>query len=88
MGAVGVGATVYFGSEESNRQIEEISEAFFRAHNLGLFTVLWCYVRNEAFRHDDLNDETSADLSGQANHLGVSMQADLIKQKQPTHNGG
>ena len=88
MGAAGVGATVYFGSEESNRQIEEVTAAFSHAHDLGLFTVLWCYVRNKAFRHDDLNDETSADLTGQANHLGVTMQADLIKQKQATHNGG
>lgn len=88
MGAAGVGATIYFGSEESNRQIEEVTAAFSHAHDLGLFTVLWCYVRNEAFRHDDLNDETSADLTGQANHLGVTLQADLIKQKQATHNGG
>ena len=88
MGAAGVGATIYFGSEESNRQIEEVALAFAHAHELGLFTVLWCYVRNAAFRHDDLNDETAADLTGQANHLGVTLQADLIKQKQPTHNGG
>ena len=88
MGAAGVGATVYFGSEESNRQIEDISEAFSRAHDLGLFTVLWCYLRNDAFKHDDGNDQTAADLTGQANHLGVTMQADLIKQKQATHNGG
>jgi len=88
MGAAGVGATIYFGSEESNRQIEEVAEAFSHAHDLGLFTVLWCYVRNSAFRHDGLNDETSADLTGQANHLGVTLQADLIKQKQATHNGG
>jgi len=88
MGAAGVGATVYFGSEESNRQIEEVSEAFSRAHDLGLFTVLWCYLRNEAFKQEDGNDQTAADLTGQANHLGVTMQADLIKQKQATHNGG
>lgn len=88
MGAAGVGATIYFGSEESTRQIEEVAEAFSLAHDLGLFTVLWCYVRNEAFHHDGLNDETSADLTGQANHLGVTLQADLIKQKQATHNGG
>jgi class I fructose-bisphosphate aldolase len=88
MGAAGVGATVYFGSEESNRQIEEISEAFSRAHDLGLFTVLWCYLRNDAFKHGDTNDQTAADLTSQANHLGVTMQADLIKQKQATHNGG
>jgi class I fructose-bisphosphate aldolase len=88
MGAAAVGATIYFGSEESNRQIEQVAEAFSMAHDLGLFTVLWCYVRNDAFHHDGLNDETSADLTGQANHLGVSMQADLIKQKLATHNGG
>jgi class I fructose-bisphosphate aldolase len=88
MGAAGVGATVYFGSEESNRQIEEISEAFSRAHDLGLFTVLWCYLRNDAFKHDNTDDQTAADLTAQANHLGVTMQADLIKQKLPTHNGG
>jgi class I fructose-bisphosphate aldolase len=88
MGAAGVGATVYFGSEESNRQIEEVCATFSRAHDLGLFTVLWCYLRNEAFEHRGRNDETAADLTGQANHLGVTMQADLIKQKQATHNGG
>jgi len=88
MGAAGVGATIYFGSEESNRQIEEVAAAFSHAHELGLFTVLWCYLRNEAFRHGDVNDETAADLTGQANHLGVTIQADLIKQKQATHNGG
>jgi class I fructose-bisphosphate aldolase len=88
MGAAGVGATIYFGSKESNRQIEEVSAAFSRAHELGLFTVLWCYLRNEAFQHGDLNDQTAADLTGQANHLGVTLQADLIKQKQATHNGG
>ncbi len=88
MGAAGVGATVYFGSEESNRQIQEISEAFSMAHDLGLFTVLWCYLRNDAFKNEEGNDQTAADLTGQANHLGVTMQADLIKQKLPTHNGG
>ena len=88
MGAAAVGATIYFGSEESNRQIEKVAEAFSHAHDLGLFTVLWCYVRNEAFHHKEGNDESSADLTGQANHLGVSMQADLIKQKLATHNGG
>ena len=87
-GAAGIGATVYFGSKESKRQIQEIAEAFARAHELGMFTVLWCYVRNEAFRDGDRNDETAADLTGQANHLGVTLQADLIKQKQATHNGG
>lgn len=88
LGAAGVGATIYFGSAESRRQIQEISEAFSKAHDLGLFTVLWCYVRNEAFREGDRNDETAADLTGQANHLGVTLEADLIKQKQATHNGG
>ena len=88
MGAVAVGATIYFGSEHSKRQLEEISECFQEAHELGLFTVLWCYLRNEAFRKNDTNYETSADLTGQANHLGVTIQADLIKQKQPTCNGG
>lgn len=88
MGAAGVGATVYFGSDESNRQIEQLSEAFSRAHDLGLFTVLWCYLRNDAFKHNGTDDQTAADLTGQANHLGVTMQADLIKQKLPTHNGG
>ncbi len=88
MGAAAVGATIYFGSEESNRQIQEVAEAFSLAHDLGLFTVLWCYVRNEAFHNEEGNDETAADLTGQANHLGVSLQADLIKQKLATHNGG
>jgi fructose-bisphosphate aldolase, class I len=88
MGAVAVGATVYFGSEPSRRQIEEISAAFERAHELGLFTVLWCYVRNEQFTKDAVNYETAADLTGQANHLGVTIQADLIKQKLPTCNRG
>ncbi len=88
MGAAAVGATIYFGSEESDRQIQEVAEAFARAHENGLFTVLWCYLRNEGFHHPDGNDETAADLTGQANHLGVTMQSDLIKQKQPTHNGG
>jgi class I fructose-bisphosphate aldolase len=88
MGAVAVGATVYFGSEQSGRQIEEVSAAFEHAHQLGMFTVLWCYLRNEHFRKGDVNYETAADLTGQANHLGVTMQADLIKQKQPTCNKG
>jgi class I fructose-bisphosphate aldolase len=88
MGAVGVGATVYFGSEESRRQIEEISAAFARAHELGMFTVLWCYLRNSAFKKDDTDYHTSADMTGQANHLGVTIEADIIKQKQPTNNGG
>lgn len=88
MGAVGVGATVYFGSQESRRQIEEVSRAFEQAHKLGMFTVLWCYLRNEAFKKGDVDYHTSADLTGQANYLGVTIEADLIKQKQPTNNGG
>ena len=88
MGATGIGATIYFGSAESRRQIEEISSAFRRAHELGMFTVLWCYLRNEGFEKDGVNYETSADLTGQANHLGVTIEADIIKQKQPTNNGG
>jgi len=88
MGAVGVGATVYFGSQESRRQIEEVSRAFEQAHKLGMFTVLWCYLRNEAFKKGDVDYHTSADLTGQANYLGVTIEADLIKQKQPMSNGG
>ncbi|MGB2600632.1 MAG: class I fructose-bisphosphate aldolase [Candidatus Omnitrophota bacterium] len=88
MGAVGVGATIYFGSAESRRQIEEVSEAFMRAHEMGMFTVLWCYLRNDAFKKDGVDYHTSADLTGQANHLGVTIEADIIKQKAPTNNGG
>jgi len=88
MGAVAVGATIYFGSEESDDQIIEISEAFDTAHELGMATVLWCYVRNEAFTIDGVNYETAADLTGQANHLGATIGADIIKQKAPTVNGG
>ncbi len=88
MGCAGVGATIYFGSEESNRQIVEISEAFARAHELGLFTVLWCYLRNSAFKTKEADYHEAADLTGQANHLGVTIQADIIKQKLPTNNGG
>ena len=88
MGCTGVGATIYFGSEESTRQIEEVSDAFARAHELGMFTILWCYVRNENFRIDGKNYEASADLTGQANHIGVTIEADIVKQKQPTLNGG
>ena len=88
MGAVAVGATVYFGSPESGRQIQETTKAFHRAHELGLATVLWCYLRNPAFKKDGVDYELSADLTGQANHLGVTIQADIIKQKQPTTNGG
>ncbi len=88
MGALGVGATIYFGSEESRRQIEEVSLAFSLAHQMGMFTVLWCYLRNEAFKKEGIDYHTSADLTGQANHLGATIEADLIKQKQPTNNGG
>ncbi|MCE7056422.1 class I fructose-bisphosphate aldolase [Algoriphagus sp. AGSA1] len=88
LGAAAVGATVYFGAEESNRQIIEVSSAFERAHELGMATILWCYTRNEAFEKDGTNYETAADLTGQANHLGVTIQADIIKQKLPTNNGG
>jgi len=88
LGAVGIGATIYFGSEQSDRQIEEVASAFQYAHELGLFTVLWCYLRNEGFKKDKINYETAADLTGQANHLGATIQADIIKQKQPTVNGG
>jgi class I fructose-bisphosphate aldolase len=87
MGAVGVGATIYFGSPESHRQIVEIANLFQRAHELGMFTVLWCYLRNSAFKRDK-DYHASADLTGQANHLGVTLQADIIKQKQPECNGG
>jgi class I fructose-bisphosphate aldolase len=88
LGAVGVGATIYFGSEESTRQIVEISHAFEAAHQLGMFTVLWCYLRNPAFKHDGVDYHVSADLTGQANHLGVTIEADIIKQKLPENNGG
>jgi class I fructose-bisphosphate aldolase len=87
LGALGVGATIYYGSEESRRQIVEISEAFARAHELGMFTVLWCYLRNSAFKSDK-DYHASADLTGQANHLGVTIEADIVKQKQPENNGG
>ncbi len=88
LGAVGIGATIYFGTEESRRQIQEISEAFQRAHELGMFTVLWCYLRNPAFKKDGQDYHTAADLTGQANHLGVTIEADIVKQKQPERNGG
>jgi len=88
LGAAGVGATIYFGSSESMRQLQEVSEAFQAAHDLGMFTVLWCYMRNSAFKVDGVNHEASADLTGQANHLGVTIEADIIKQKQPESNGG
>jgi len=88
MGAAGVGATIYFGSEESQRQIEEVSKSFQKAHEMGLFTVLWCYLRNQAFEKDGVDYHSSADLTGQANYLGATIEADIIKQKQPTSNGG
>lgn len=88
MGAVAVGATVYFGSEESRRQIMEISEAFELAHDLGMVTILWAYLRNSAFKVDDVDYHTAADLTGQANHLAATINADIIKQKQAVGNGG
>jgi len=88
LGAAGVGATIYFGSEESARQIVEVSRAFEEAHRLGMFTVLWCYLRNSAFKKDDVDYHLAADLTGQANHLGVTIEADIIKQKLPENNGG
>jgi class I fructose-bisphosphate aldolase len=88
MGAAAVGATIYFGSEESSRQIVEVAEAFEYAHELGMATVLWCYTRNSAFKVDGVDYHSSADLTGQANHLGVTIQADIVKQKLPTNNGG
>jgi class I fructose-bisphosphate aldolase len=88
LGAMGVGATVYFGSEGADRQIVEVSRAFAEAHRLGMFTVLWCYLRNPAFKQGDTDYHLSADLTGQANHLGVTIEADIIKQKQPENNGG
>jgi class I fructose-bisphosphate aldolase len=88
MGAVAVGATIYWGSAESTRQLKEVGEAFEVAHELGMATILWCYTRNNAFKVDGVDYHTSADLTGQANHLGVTLQADIIKQKLPTNNGG
>ncbi len=88
MGAVAVGATIYFGSPESTRQITEVSAAFQAAHEMGLTTILWCYTRNPAFKKDGVDYHVSADLTGQANHLGVTIQADIIKQKLPENNGG
>jgi class I fructose-bisphosphate aldolase len=88
MGAAGVGATIYFGSEQSTRQLQEVSDAFAEAHQVGLFTVLWCYLRNSAFKKDGVDYSLSADLTGQANHLGVTIEADIIKQKLPENNGG
>lgn len=88
MGAVGVGATIYFGSPESRRQLVEIAKAFDYAHELGMMTILWCYLRNPAFTKDGIDYSASADLTGQADHLGVTIKADIIKQKLPTNNGG
>jgi len=88
MGCSGVGATIYFGSEESKRQIQEVTEMFSQAHDLGMYTVLWCYIRNPAFKTKEADYHNAADLTSQANHLGVTIQADIIKQKLPTTNGG
>ena len=88
LGAAGVGATIYFGSEEATRQIQEVAEAFHRAHQLGMFTVLWCYLRNSDFKVDGTDYHAAADLTGQANHIGVTIEADIIKQKLPENNGG
>jgi class I fructose-bisphosphate aldolase len=88
LGAVGVGATIYFGSAEATRQIQEVSAAFREAHELGMFTVLWCYLRNNAFKTDAADYHVSADLTSQANHIGVTIEADIIKQKLPENNGG
>ena len=88
MGCVAVGATIYFGSADVRQQIEEVTHAFAAAHELGMATILWCYLRNEAFDVGGTNHETSADLTGQANHLGATLEADILKQKQPTTNGG
>lgn len=88
MGAAAVGATIYFGSPESARQIVEVADAFAEAHKLGMATILWCYLRNSGFKKDGIDYHTSTDLTGQANHLGVTIQADIIKQKLPTNNGG
>lgn len=88
LGAAAVGATIYFGSEESDRQLIEVAEAFEQAHELGMATILWCYTRNSAFKEDGVDYHTAADLTGQANHIGVTIKADLIKQKLPDKNGG
>lgn len=87
-GAVAVGATIYFGSAESRRQLVEIARAFARAHELGMATILWCYLRNGAFRKEGIDYHTAADLTGQADHLGATIEADIVKQKLPTLNGG
>lgn len=88
IGAAAVGATIYFGSAESDRQIQEVSRAFQEAHELGMITILWCYLRNSAFKVGDIDYHVAADLTGQANHIGVTIQADIIKQKLPENNGG
>lgn len=88
MGATAIGATIYFGSAESARQIQEVAQAFELAHELGMTTVLWCYTRNNGFKVEGVDYHASADLTGQANHLGVTIQADIIKQKLPSNNGG
>jgi class I fructose-bisphosphate aldolase len=88
MGAVAVGATIYWGSAESRKQLQEVALAFEMAHELGMATILWCYLRNNSFKVDGKDYHTSADMTGQANHLGVTLQADIIKQKLPTNNGG
>ena len=88
LGAAAIGCTIYFGSQESNRQIQEVSQAFKYAHELGMATILWCYLRNPAFKVEGKDYHASADLTGQANHLGVTIEADIVKQKQPTLNGG
>jgi class I fructose-bisphosphate aldolase len=88
LGAAGVGATIYFGSEEATRQIQEVAAAFAEAHRLGMFTVLWCYLRNSDFKQSDIDYHVAADLTGQANHIGVTIEADIIKQKLPENNGG
>ena len=87
MGCVAIGATIYFGSEGSNRQIQEVSKAFALAHELGMGTILWCYLRNSAFKQDQ-DYHASADLTGQANHIGSTIEADIVKQKLPVNNGG
>jgi class I fructose-bisphosphate aldolase len=88
MGATAVGATIYFGSDKSRRQITEVAEAFEHAHQLGMATILWCYLRNDAFKKDGVDYHAAADITGQANHIGTTIQADIIKQKLPTNNGG
>lgn len=88
MGAVAIGATIYFGSQESSRQIQEVAAAFEHAHELGMATILWCYTRNSAFKVNGVDYHSSADLTGQANHIGVTIEADIVKQKQATNNGG